>query len=543
VAWSTIVTGCSPATHGIHGFLLQERGRDLDDRVAGVYAQRCLAEPLWETATLNGLRVVLLRFPMSYPSTMAACRIDGAAGWGGLKCANEVASSGIYDVETGGPVWQGRAPANILLQGLLTIPSLWGKASIRLHVAVTETDEKSLTHLATEPSWDAVVATANGRGWSSPAVIDAEGRYGTTSAAFRFKLLKETDYLRLIITPVHATSGHSHPEESWRRHEEAVGPIEEQCEPDLFLEGKIDLETQMELFRLTTDWTKSMAIRLLREEPWDLFMVHIHHIDWAHHMLQGALDPRHPLFEPASADRYRKALVHAYQMADEVIAAVELSISADDNIIVLGDHGQDLHHTTVHLNQWLEEQGLLRWGDYGRIDWSATKLCVFGNFLYVNQRGRQPSGIVGASDAPRLLSEVTNNLRGLVDPSTGQHPIIHIAPRANLSHMGADGEGMGDLVLFCASGYQLRNVAAPVFVQTRPLHEFTSGHDHFWPLDPRIGTQLFAAGPAFRPGVEARRIHGLEDVAPTVCAALGIEPSLQCEGIPISHILNERKSK
>ncbi len=96
VAWATVATGCSPAVTGIDANLIHRPGDRLDRRL-GCYAHRCKAEPLWETASRAGKRSYVVKFPVSYPSSTASFRLDGAAGWAGLKCLHELASPAVGD--------------------------------------------------------------------------------------------------------------------------------------------------------------------------------------------------------------------------------------------------------------------------------------------------------------------------------------------------------------------------------------------------------------------------------------------------------------
>jgi hypothetical protein len=96
---------------------------------------------------------------------------------------------------------------------------------------------------------------------------------------------------------------------------------------------------------------------------------------------------------------------------------------------------------------------------------------------------------------------------------------------------------MGDIVFCLASGYQARNDRGPLFQITTPWKEFTSGHDHFWPLDPRLHSRLYAAGPAFAARAGLAELRPIIDVAPTLSAALGIARPLASEGHVIDGIL------
>ncbi|MDI1286525.1 MAG: alkaline phosphatase family protein, partial [Reyranella sp.] len=217
------------------------------------------------------------------------------------------------------------------------------------------------------------------------------------------------------------------------------------------------------------------------------------------------------------------------------------SAGGEANVIVMGDHGQDLHHTTVRLNNWLAETGQLTFadGNTSAFDWTRTRACIMGNGLYLNVAGRDPKGIVDPSDSSGLLEELCHGLCRITDPRTGERVVLIAAPREHFAYLGGHGQGAGDIVFCLQSGYQGRNDRGPMFEITRPWQEFTSGHDHFWPLDPRVQTRMFAAGPYFRSTSQPMRLRPIVDVAPTIAAVLGIDVPPDIDGVAIAEVLVE----
>jgi len=554
VAWATVATGCSPAVTGIDANLIHRPGDRLDRRL-GCYAHRCQAEPLWATASRAGKRSYVVKFPVSYPSSTASFRLDGAAGWAGLRCLHENSSAAAADTSAPSPAgelraadeaWRsdsGRGDA-LLWRGRWSLDALWGGSPLILHISVQESSEGPRITIAEAPAWDRALVRLAPGAWSEPLTVLAAGRRGEGEFSFRIKVLECTSdpfRLRLYHTVVHERAGHSEPAEIWKRHLPLVGPIEEQTDPFVLFRGGIDLETQLEIFGLNAEWLQRAAVSLMTAEPWDLFMIQLHFTDWAHHMLEGGLDPRHPDFRPEAYERYESALLASYRLADEVVGTIQGLLEPDTDLVVLGDHGQDLHHTTVHVNEWLAGAGLLSWqGESDEVDWERTQVFAAGNFVYLNLEGREPTGIVPATAAAGLTARVVDGLLALQDPARGTRPILMAGVKEHFEPLGAHGAGAGDVIFVCRSGYQARNnrgERGELYTPTRLLREFTSGHDHFWPFDPRIQTRLFASGPSFRQGYRHPRSESLMDVAPTVCAALGIEPSPQCEGRELPGLL------
>jgi predicted AlkP superfamily phosphohydrolase/phosphomutase len=223
-------------------------------------------------------------------------------------------------------------------------------------------------------------------------------------------------------------------------------------------------------------------------------------------------------------------------MADNLVASVLRAVGPETNVIVVGDHGQDLQHTTFRTNEWLAAEGLLKWeGETSEVDWRSTRAYATGNYIYLNQQGREPHGLVPPAEVENIKQEIVDKLLELTDVSTGSRPVLIAGNKEDFELLGANGDGVGDLVFCVRSGYQATNDRGNVFSPTTPLREFTSGHDHFWPLDPRIHTRLFAAGPGFRRGYVHPHLAQVLDVAPTVCEVLGIGVPRHCRG----HVLKD----
>jgi predicted AlkP superfamily phosphohydrolase/phosphomutase len=548
VAWASVVTGAPPSRTGIEGFLVHRPGSRLDRRVSGCYAHRCRAEPIWETATLSGKRSFVVKFPLSYPSDSATFRLDGAAGWGGLRCLHELASPAATvasnePAAAGAPHFVVEECAADHVRVRWVIPTLWGGPAVTLWVTLTlASDGAAAASIAWGPD-DSPVARLRRGEWSEPIIGRGASRQGQADFAFRVKALSvslDPFAIHFFNTALHELRGHSVPAATWERYLEQVGPIEEQTEPSLIFSGGVDLDTQLEIFQMNARWLERVSAQILGGERWDLFMVQAHFIDWAHHLLEGAVDPRHPDYDPDKAPRYEAALRDSYRMADALVSGLRAVVPADTDVVVMGDHGQDLHHTTLHANEWLAAEGLLCWsGDGDEVDWTRTRAYAAGNYVYLNLAGREPDGVVSPSEAPALTQRIISGLLDLGDPTTRSRPVLIAGPKAEFERFGADGDGVGDVVFCMRSGFQARNDRGALFSQTRALREFTSGHDHFWPLDPRLHTLMFAAGPAFAKGYVHRRTEHVIDVAPTLCAALGMVEPAHCEGHAIRDILTD----
>jgi hypothetical protein len=115
--------------------------------------------------------------------------------------------------------------------------------------------------------------------------------------------------------------------------------------------------------------------------------------------------------------------------------------------------------------------------------------------------------------------------------------VLIAGAKDQFERLGAHGAGVGDIVFCLRSGYQATNVRGAELAPSRLLRDFTSGHDHFWPLDPRIQTRLFAAGPHFRRHTASPRLADITDITPTLCAVLGVDPPRDSTGRVLHELL------
>jgi Type I phosphodiesterase / nucleotide pyrophosphatase len=422
VAWATVITGAPPSVTGIVGFLIHEPGKSLDQRVSGCYSNRCKAQQIWSKATECGKRACVVKFPISYPSRTATLRIDGAAGWGGLKCLHEAASSSIADTSDSPNCtrilheeepWlsEEALPGDVVWRGTWDIASLWANEPVTLYVAILQRSKApGSVAIALRPDAASVIAFLSAGEWSEPLTLKALGRRGPIECCFRIKVLSlslEPPSVRLFNTALHERDGIGEPDWIWRRYAERAGPIEEQTEPSLMFRSGLDLQTQMELFSLSARWLRRACGEMLAGEEWDLFMVQIHIVDWAHHLLHGKIDPRHPDYDSATAEHYENLLLEVYRMADDLVGEVARTVGPDSNLVVLGDHGQDLQHSVFRVNEWLNAEGFLTWaGEGDKVDWKHTVAYATGNYIHLNREDREPEGLVAAGDAQRLQEAI-----------------------------------------------------------------------------------------------------------------------------------------
>jgi predicted AlkP superfamily phosphohydrolase/phosphomutase len=169
-----------------------------------------------------------------------------------------------------------------------------------------------------------------------------------------------------------------------------------------------------------------VARRLVRNKPWDLFMVVEMGLDRLHHVFWHHCDPEHPKYEPGN--RFETAFRDYYRMLDREVAALLEALPDDAVRILMSDHGARAMIGGVCFNDWLISEGYLALSDrlegptpIGKapIDWSRTVAWGDGGYygrLFLNVEGREPQGVVEPSRYEEVRDELARKLEGMKGP-------------------------------------------------------------------------------------------------------------------------------
>jgi len=580
--WTTVATGAWPSTHGVEGFAVHREGDPLDRKIHSLTSDASRAEFLWQAAARAGRISVLLKFPLSWPTTGGdrLLQVDGAAGWGGMKCVWDLAASGCWDTHprhngaaaelgTGTVEWMTRDQDNLEdeQEGRLEVgePRQWEGlpekltprwetavpiagsgapgAVVRLVAAGAAGEDVLLVSTRRRYQEAQVARPGDWTGWLQVSVTGPAGEQRRGHVRFKVTALDlEGRRLRLYQSQVHADEGYTHPPSLAAELQRVAGPFAEWTESYDRLQGWIDDDTQLEVYQQHLDWMTRAARHLLRSTDWDLFISQVHVLDMAYHLYWGAIDPAHPQYDAERADYYRGVLARAHTLVDGYVGAVHDELDDDTLVLVLGEHGHDSYHTNFLVNHLLLKEGLLglrrdRRTGAARVDWSTTSAYASSYRVYLNLRGRDPQGTVPPERRAEVVDRIISLLYSVVDERTGQHPVRLAVAREDARGFGLYGSSIGDVVMAMAPGYQsrttfhlpptvlqghvLRRDQVPLFRRTRLLRDFTGEHDTSLPWTRAIRTMLFAAGPGIPPARADVPVRIL-DVAATVCDFLGI---------------------
>ncbi len=325
---------------------------------------------------------------------------------------------------------------------------------------------------------------------------------------------------------------------------------------------------------------KRYALALMQGEPWDFMMVHFLALDVAQHALWHFMDPTHPRYDPARANRYGDAILQLYQQVDAALAEITALLDDDTMLFLMSDHGFGPLHRMVNLNNLFLEAGLLylkrdpltrlrfalahlgitpatayewlarlglqsitfkvskqvrnrvvgKFLSFDDVDWSRTVAYSIGHVgqVYLNVKGRQPQGVVPPEEYERVRQRVLDVLERLVDPDTGRKLVDRVIFREKVCH-GPHCDQGPDLHLVM-DGYKV--IAFPLFatntrIVTKQIRGDSGCH--------RSNGIFVAHGPLVRAGW---RIEGanIVDLAPTILHAFGLPVPRDMDGRVLTEI-------
>jgi predicted AlkP superfamily phosphohydrolase/phosphomutase len=296
------------------------------------------------------------------------------------------------------------------------------------------------------------------------------------------------------------------------------------------------------LFDIETPRTSEAFEFLLNAEEWDFAMVYFVDVAMAQHyfwadMLAGNDNP------------YRDIIASAYVNADAAIGRLVRAAGRDTIVFVISECGAGPLPSGINLNNWLEQQGLLRsrrdplarlkqfleddllpaakrvvpsavklaltnnpfalkkWasssGPQPDLDWTRTKVfsCGKEGNIFVNLASRDPGGIVQPGvEYDELLKIVTKALSKLENPDSGA-PVVNSVARPQQLYTGPAVEFAPDLIVDWTDGAYMTTEASransDVFVKRwrRGMSWPTTGSH-------RYDGVLIVAGPGIAAGAQ-----------------------------------------
>ncbi len=164
---------------------------------------------------------------------------------------------------------------------------------------------------------------------------------------------------------------------------------------------------------------------LLTEKEWDFFIFMEIGIDRIHHGFWKFWDKEHRKHSPDSP--YKNSIRDYYIYIDKEIGKTLELLDDDTAVLVVSDHGAKHMDGGICINEWLIEEGYLKIKrkpegiaqiEKVEVDWENTKAWGSGGYygrLFLNVRGREPTGVIPPGDYEEVRDELVSKLEALTD--------------------------------------------------------------------------------------------------------------------------------
>lgn len=189
---------------------------------------------------------------------------------------------------------------------------------------------------------------------------------------------------------------------------------------------------------------------LWHEEAWETFVLVFTGTDRLAHFLWDAYEDED--------HEYHQAFVDHFRQIDEAIGEIAHSLSEDDALIMLSDHGFERLKQDVYVNYLLREEGFLTFeaGATPGLKAVASDTKAFAldpGRIYVHSRERYPNGGVEAGDRERVIEDL---LTLFEDLELDAEKVVQRGYRGEELYRGIQMDRAPDVVLLGNSGYNLR---------------------------------------------------------------------------------------
>jgi predicted AlkP superfamily phosphohydrolase/phosphomutase len=284
-------------------------------------------------------------------------------------------------------------------------------------------------------------------------------------------------------------------------------------------------DVKKELFEMT-EKRFDVAEYLAKNKPWDFFMMHEIGFDRLHHAFWKFFDSKHPKY--VKGNEFEGIDLEYYSMVDRRIGRLIPLFGQDCVTFVVSDHGSKAMQGGFCVNQWLEQEGYLRFKkkyekptelDKAEIDWSKTKAWGWGGYyarIFFNVRGREVEGVIESSQLEAEKKKLSEKISKIKDHKG--RTMKNLITEPNKLYGTAIGDKPDLMVYFDDLDWRSAG---------------TVGHDSLYLFENDTGPDdsVHSMDGIFmmhKPGrdLKGREVKGarVEEMAPTILSILGVEP-------------------
>ena len=303
------------------------------------------------------------------------------------------------------------------------------------------------------------------------------------------------------------------------------------------VDDQLITECMHENWRRYMKWQADCLHYMIEKKDVDIIFAHIHNDDAEKHMYLHFAREGSEL-SPQPVEKYVGYLEEISKQNDAYIGRFLHLLDEGWTILLVSDHGLTCNktkETSQLVSAGIDTENFVDWGfttltrdENGalEVDWTKTKaIKTRMNEIYINLKGRQPTGIVDPADKWALEEEIMTRLYSLTSPITGNRLVSVALRNKDAVHFGLGGPECGDIVFFTAEGYN---------------------NEHGCGLSTTLGaahtsqSPIFAAaGKGIKENFKTTRVVREIDVAPTVAVLGGVRMPANAEGAPVYQILDD----
>jgi predicted AlkP superfamily phosphohydrolase/phosphomutase len=500
VAWSNFITGMDPGGHGIFDFIHRDPkayfpifsatetssaaktvriGKTVIPLSGGQVRNLRKGRAFWQVLEDAGVPATVFKIPSNYPPVDSRQRTLA-----GMNTPDLKGSYGIFNFYTNAPATVvqeaggGGRIHEVYVVGNRVEAELPGpvntfrtdapEATIPFQVFI---DPENAAAKIVIQGIEFVLKEREWSGWKRVRfnLIPTQSVHGMCL----FYLKEVRPKFKLYISPVHIDPARpalpiSTPESYARELEKRFGPYFTKGLPadtSALENGVLDEEEFLELDDMVLEESMAMLEYELGRFDEGLLFFYFSNADQRQHMFWRLTDPGHPAYDAAIAGRFGDVIARTYGEMDKALEMALRKADKDTVVLVMSDHGFNTFRRGFNLNTWLLQNGYHRlkkpWKQeesslFDNTDWSKSRAYGVGlNSLYVNESGRERDGVVAPGpDKDNLVREIAQKLEALIDPKTGERPILR-AFVARETYHGANVALAPDIVLGFNRGYRI----------------------------------------------------------------------------------------
>ena len=501
VAWSSLITGTDPGSHGIFDFIHRDPqtmipylsttrteppGRtftigtwQLPLSSARVTLLR-EGQPFWDVLEQHGVRTTIIRMPANFPPSGRATR--ELSGMGTPDILGTYGTSSFFSSAPGRALAGVRVSAvdvtDNVVRGQMVGPdhpfrATAQKVTMPFAVYVDPTEPAAKIAIGTE---ERVLKVGEWSDWVPIQfpLIPLQSLHGMC----RFYLKQVRPTFELYVSPINMdpvtpAMPMSTPSSYAAELAQATGRYYTQGmaeDTKALTEGVLSRDEFLRQAAYVGEEVTRQYWSVLERFTEGFLFYYFENLDQVSHMMWRARDPGHPAYDPVLDRPYAHVVEDLYVEFDRIVGETLRRIDANTTLIVMSDHGFASWRRSFHLNSWLRDNGYLAVIDptvredpglFQNVDWSRTRAYGLGlNGVYVNLRGREKWGIVPATDREALVEEIRQALLRAIDPKTGRAVVSRALSSENAYSNVTHSDRAPDLILGYADGTRVSNESA-----------------------------------------------------------------------------------